>query len=88
MDYGCFVYGSAAKTVPQRLDRIQSTALRVCVGAFRTTPVEALQVDSGELPLRMRKDKLALLYWPEIEKEFRRTPCGHGNWGMLGARSG
>ena len=41
------VYGSAVKTVLQRMERIQSRTLRLRVGAFKTTPVEALQVDTG-----------------------------------------
>ena len=80
MDYGGFVYGSEAKTVLQRLDRIQSRGLRLCVGAFRMTPVEALQVD--------RRDKLVISILGEVEREFRRTSCGHSTWGMLGARTG
>ena len=88
LDYGFFVYRSAAKTVLRRLERIQSRALSLCVGAFRMTPVEALQVDSGELPLRIRRDKIALAYWARLKREFRRTSCGHSNRGMLGASSG
>ena len=51
LDYGCLVYGSAAKSALQRLDRIQSKALRLC--GVPSGPVEVLQVDSVELPLRI-----------------------------------
>ncbi|GBM13554.1 hypothetical protein AVEN_68909-1, partial [Araneus ventricosus] len=40
IDYGCIVYGSARPTVLRRLDTIHHSALRICSGAFRTSPVE------------------------------------------------
>ncbi|GBN39005.1 hypothetical protein AVEN_14392-1, partial [Araneus ventricosus] len=42
IDYGCMVYGSARPTVLRRLDTIHHSALRICSGAFRTSPVESL----------------------------------------------
>ena len=44
------------------LDPIQNQALRLCLGAFRTTPVESLQVEANEPSLALRKKKLALQY--------------------------
>lgn len=51
LDYGCTVYGSAAKSVLTELDVVQARALRICLGAIRTSPVCALQVEAGEMPL-------------------------------------
>lgn len=34
--YGCVVYGSARPSHLALLDRVQTAALRVCLGAFRT----------------------------------------------------
>ncbi|GBN12421.1 putative RNA-directed DNA polymerase from transposon X-element [Araneus ventricosus] len=42
IDYGCMVYGSARPTVLRRMDTIHQSALRICSGAFRTSPVESL----------------------------------------------
>ncbi len=53
LDYGSIVYDSAAKTL-LKLDVIQAQALRLCCGAFKTTPVSALQVEVGEMPLQIR----------------------------------
>ena len=39
-DYGCFVYGSAATTHLKKLDVIQYKALRLCIGAYKSTPVD------------------------------------------------
>ena len=55
-------FGSAAKTQLKKLDVVQTKALRVCCGAFRTTPVPALLVEAGEMPLEVRRTKLAMQY--------------------------
>ena len=62
LDYGCIVFGSARKSYIQMLDPIQNQSLRLCLGAFRTTPVESLQVEANEPPLAARRNKLALQY--------------------------
>jgi hypothetical protein len=62
LDYGCIVYESARASYLESLDRVQNAALRVCLGAFRTTPVSSLHVEADELPLRLRSQKLALRY--------------------------
>ena len=65
-DYGCFVYGSAATTHLKKLDVIQHKALRLCICAYKSTPVASLQVEMGEMPLRMRRDQLSLVYWTNL----------------------
>lgn len=65
-DYGCVIFGAAAKTTLSKLDRVQAKALRVCCGAFRTTSIPALLVEMGEMPLRIRRDKLGLHYWAKL----------------------
>jgi hypothetical protein len=62
LDYGCIVYGSARDSYLQSLDRVQNAALRVCLGAFRTTPISSLHVEANEPPLTLRRQKLALQY--------------------------
>lgn len=44
-DYGCIVYNSVAKTLLADLDKMQTKALRLCCGAFRTSPVASMQVE-------------------------------------------
>ena len=36
------MYGSARKSYLQMLDPVHNQGLRLCVGAFRTSPVESL----------------------------------------------
>ena len=43
LDYGSIIYGSACKTYLQKVDRVQYKALRVCLGAMSSSPVEALE---------------------------------------------
>ena len=62
LDYGCIVYGSAAKTSLAKLDPVHNQDLRLSLGAFRYSPVESLYVEAHEPPLEIRKDKLALQY--------------------------
>ena len=62
LHYGCSVYRSAGKSYLQMLDPIQNQGLRMCLGAFRTSPVESLQVEANEHPLTARRNKLALQY--------------------------
>ncbi|GFW75924.1 probable RNA-directed DNA polymerase from transposon X-element [Trichonephila clavipes] len=49
LDYGCAVYGSARASVLKRLDTIHHSALRICSGAFRTSPVTSLYVENNIL---------------------------------------
>ena len=37
IEYGCLVYGSAAKSVLAGLDIVQAKALRICTGAMRSS---------------------------------------------------
>ena len=60
LDYGCIVYGSASKTALAKLDPVHNQGLCLSLGAFRSSPVENLYVESHEPPLEIRRDKLAL----------------------------
>ena len=57
LDYGSIAYMSAAETNLKKLDVEQAQALRICSVAFKTSPVAAIQVEIGELQLRMRRVK-------------------------------
>ena len=62
LDYGCCVYGSAAKTVLKVLDPIHNSGIRIALGAFRTSPIPSLYSEAGETSLDMRRLKLCLNY--------------------------
>ena len=66
MEYGCQIYGSACKTTLAKLDVVHNMALRICTGAYRTSPVESLYVDSGIPPLFIRREELGLRYLSRV----------------------
>jgi ribonuclease HI len=58
IDYASFIYNPSTKT--PSLNPIIHKALRLCLGAFHTSPVESLYVLADEPPFSIRRDKLAL----------------------------
>ena len=67
IDYACQIYSSACKTRLEELDPVHNLGLRLCTGAFRTSPKESLYVDSHELPLDLRREELGLRYMTRIK---------------------
>ena len=62
LDYGCVVWGSARGSYLKILDPIHHQGLRICLGAFRTSPVQSLYVEAGEPSLKTRRIQLSLNY--------------------------
>ena len=56
LDYGWIVYGSARSM----LDPVQNHALRLCLGAYRTSPSSSLCILANEPPLYVRCQKLSI----------------------------
>ncbi|GFT03525.1 uncharacterized protein TNCV_2986511 [Trichonephila clavipes] len=63
IDYGCVVYGSACNSTLKKLDPVHHMALRICSGAFRTSPMQSLYVNCHQLPLDLRRRKLSLAFY-------------------------
>ncbi|GFQ70403.1 RNase H domain-containing protein [Trichonephila clavata] len=51
LDYGSVVYSSACKSLLKILDPVHHQGLRLCLGAFHTSPVESLYAEAYEPPL-------------------------------------
>ena len=51
LDYGCAVFSSARKSYLKKLEPIQNQGLRICLGAFRTSPMQSLYVEANEPPM-------------------------------------
>ena len=62
LDYGCAVFSSACKSYLKKLEPIQNQGLRICLGAFRTSPMQSLYVEVNKPPLYLRFDKLCVQY--------------------------
>ena len=67
LDYGSIVYGSARPSYLKMLNTIHHQGLRLALGAFRTSPVESLYVEAGELPLEEGRIKLSLQYLTKLK---------------------
>ncbi|KFM64962.1 putative RNA-directed DNA polymerase from transposon X-element, partial [Stegodyphus mimosarum] len=66
LDYGSVIYGSARSSVLLKLDPVHHQALRICSGAFSTSPLQSLYVDCYEPSLRLRREQLSLLHYFSI----------------------
>jgi len=56
------IYRFATETILKKIKAIQNKALRICCSAFRTFPTAALQVEVGEAPLNLHRNKIRLNY--------------------------
>ena len=63
LDYGSFIYSSAKESTIGVLDPIHNAAIRLSTGAYRSSPVFSLYAESGEPPLRIRRNQLLLQYY-------------------------
>ncbi|GFU21467.1 probable RNA-directed DNA polymerase from transposon X-element [Trichonephila clavipes] len=66
IDYGCVAYGSACNSTLKKLDPVHHMALRICSGAFRTSPVQSLYVNCHQFPLDLRRRKLSIAFYFKI----------------------
>ncbi|GFV45520.1 potassium channel subfamily T member 2 [Trichonephila clavipes] len=72
IDYASVVYGSARDSTLKKLDPVHHAALRICSGAFRTSPVQNLYGTCNQLSLNLRRKKEVL-----IKQALRSYPCLH-----------
>ena len=68
LDYACQIYGTASPSALKMLNTVHHQALRLCTGAFRTSPVESLYVEAGEPSLENRRTSLTLQYYIRSKK--------------------
>ena len=67
LEYGSQIYSSACVSKLKELDVVHNAGLRICSGAFKTSPVESLYVDNEELPLDLRREELGLRYFMKLK---------------------
>ena len=67
LDYGSIVYMSGDRKSLEQLDIIHRHGLRLCLGAFKSSPIEALYVEANEPPLELRREELAMRYALKIK---------------------
>ena len=66
IDYGCQIYSSSCNSNLENLDVVHNMGLRICTGAYKTSPVDSLYVDSGMAPLFIRREELGLRYLSRV----------------------
>ena len=62
LDYGCISVWFCKTSYIKQLDTVHNQGIRLCLGAFRTSPVQSLYVEANEPPLDMRRTRLSLQY--------------------------
>lgn len=62
MEYGAFLFGSAAPSRLKKLDVLQNQALRYILGAIKTTPIVAMEAEAKIPPLQLRRIYLTQKY--------------------------
>ena len=67
LDYGLTVYGNVSKDALEPLNVIHRQGIRLCLGAFKTSPKEALYVEANEPPLEVRREDLLMRYALKIK---------------------
>ena len=77
LDYGCQAYASASKTQLNRLDRIQSAALRIATGAYKSTGNIDVQIECCVPPLALRREEFILKYWARSSANGQKLPLNN-----------
>ena len=85
IDYGSVVYSSAAESTLQKLDIIQNNAMRLILGARKSSPILSIQAESCIPPLTLKrgyliiKDYVKLAYSPENDYTANFLGIGKDN---------
>ena len=66
LEYGYEAYGSACKTLLQSLEPVQNAALRLALGAYRTSPISSLHCEAEIKPTEYYREGKALNYYIRI----------------------
>ncbi|XP_053398064.1 uncharacterized protein LOC128556576 [Mercenaria mercenaria] len=77
INYGSTAYASACKSQLKRLDVIQSKALRVVTGAYKTTNKMAVLVETAQLPLDITREVNMLKYWARSSRLGENLPINN-----------
>ncbi|GFQ85935.1 putative rna-directed dna polymerase from mobile element jockey-like protein [Trichonephila clavata] len=71
--YGSVVYSSACKSLLKILDPVHHQGLRLCLGAFRTSPVDSLYAEAYEPPLDLQRKYLCLNHFMKVQSMKTNT---------------
>ena len=57
INYCSPIYNSATDAVLKSLNPVQSQGLRICTGAFRSSPINSILCEAGEPPLKLQNER-------------------------------
>ena len=69
LDYGSSVHVVALSNTKLHFNSLHHDCIRIATGAFRTSRRSSLLVDAGEMPLDLRRKRLALRYVCKVKQE-------------------
>jgi ribonuclease HI/exonuclease III len=71
MDYASVIYCCAAPSSLAKLDKLQNVALRLILGARKTSPILSLEVESFIAPLKIRRKMLVMKQYLKLLNRSR-----------------
>lgn len=70
LDYGSFIFEPCNKIPISKLDLIQAKCLRIVIGAMRSSPKNALQVECADPPLPLRRQYISDKFLFKISQDL------------------
>ncbi|CAI6353822.1 unnamed protein product [Macrosiphum euphorbiae] len=67
IDYGAIIYNSAKSNTLNTINPIHNQGIRLATGAFRTSPVDSILCNAGELTLELRRHTQILKFISRIK---------------------
>ena len=74
LEYASTVYSSAPTSQLSKLDVIQSTALRIATGAFKSSPTTSLHIETNILPLRYLREIRNVTWFSKLKRNSIDNP--------------
>ena len=68
MDYGSQIYATANESAIYKLSVLHHICIRLCTGAFKSSPIQSLYAESGEPSLKFRRDTITLQHYARIQR--------------------
>ena len=68
LSYGCEIYSSATISSLKMLDSVHHAGIRLATGAFKSSPIQSLLVDAGELSLDLYRQSSLIRFWYRLQR--------------------
>lgn len=62
LDYGAMIYGGCSKAIINKMNAVHYQGIRTAMGYMRSTPINIILAESGEIPLTKRREMLSSKY--------------------------